>query len=106
MVPLRCHEFDFYAQAVVERGGLRADTTYLGQEISMLNNVIGYKDAQLANDRKIFANNDSIFKEFEVSFKKLSKDYQKIKKKHKRTQQISMVLAITSCVLGIIVLVK
>jgi hypothetical protein len=99
-------QFDFYAQAVIERNGLRYDTLIMGQQMSLYNNVIRYKDGQLDNMNKILINKDSISNTYYNSYMDVAKKYNKLQKKNKRLKQTALVLSVVSCVLGIIIVIK
>lgn len=99
-------EFDFYAQSVIEREGLRGDTAILLKEIYYLNGIIDYNDKKVADYKEIIVNKDFSILEKDDAFDDLSKDYQKSQKKHKRMKQLATTLGIVAGVLGIILVLK
>ena len=98
-------EFDFYAQAVVDRKLLKADTSILSNQIKIQDKVIGnlYKESE--GYLKIIRNKDEIIRIDTIAFNNLAAKYGKQDKKLHRQKQVSLVLAITTCLLGILVLI-
>lgn len=99
-------QFDFYAQAVVEREALKQDTALWSLEALYLSDIISYKDNQINGFEQIVISKDKSIEERDLNYEKLSKEYNKVCKKHKRTKQMAMVLGITTCLLGVILILK
>lgn len=99
-------QFDFYAQSVIEREGLRGDTAILLKEIYYLNDIISYKDNQINSFEQIVLVKNKSIEERDLNYDKLSKEYNKVCKKHKRTKQLATTLGIVAGVLGIILVLK
>jgi hypothetical protein len=99
-------QFDFYAQNVVENKGLKIDTAIMAYQIIALDQVVQYKTSQLINMNKIVTNKDSIINNYIDYSNKVTLLYNKELKKNKRLKTTSLILATTTFLLGILVIIK
>lgn len=99
-------QFDFYAQTLVEKEGLMVDTMILSRQIKLQDKTINNLDRQLSIDMEIMNNKDHIIDTQKKSFDDLSIKYNKQGKKVKRLKVTSLVFAVTTFVLGLLVLIK
>jgi len=105
-VCLTNRQFDFYAQSLVERNGLREDTTLCWNQVRLYSEIIDNMDIQLGNFNDIIINKDIVIDIRNKDFAKLSIDYGKQVKKTKRWQQTALTFMGVSLALIIVVLIK
>lgn len=99
-------QFDFYAQAHVERQGLRTDTALLAEEVRDDDRIISILTKNLEDSELLYTNQKEITAVKEEDIKKLSLDNVKKDKKINRLKQLSLILSGAAVVLTAIVLLK
>lgn len=97
---LKVAEFDFYAQAVVDRKQLRKDTNTFRRIIEAQITIINAKNDQLKGDSIIIESKDEIAKKFKIAFQNEEKSRIKQEKKLKLFKNLSLILGSTAVVLA------
>lgn len=103
---LTYQQFDFYAKSVVERNHLSNDTLIMGKQINEYKNSIRVSDLYSKNLNKTISLKDSIIRKYDLAYKEISDINISLVNKNDRLKKTSLVLAVVSAVLGIIVLLK
>lgn len=99
-------QFDFYAQAVVEREGLRTDTMLLSEAVRDDDRIIFTLSKNIEDSELLYNNQKEIITTKENDIKKLFLDNIKKDKKINRLRQLSLVLSGAAVILIAIVLLK
>ena len=99
-------QFDFYADALVERNGLRSDTAILNKQIIEQDKIINYQSKQIEKHEEISNTQKSLIALKTKENSEIKLDLDRVNKKLHRSKKTVLILGITSAVLGIIILVK
>ncbi|CAK0764742.1 hypothetical protein CCP3SC1AL1_350015 [Gammaproteobacteria bacterium] len=99
-------QFDFYARALVERNGLRQDTSVLNAQLKLQNSLLVNNKIMLGNCSDIITQKDIIIDVKKKDFDKLTIDYTKSQKKLKTYQQTTLIFICTTLLAGIFVVLK
>lgn len=99
-------EFDFFANALVERNGLRVDTAILNRQILIEEQTIGQLQKEVQIDYQLLKNKDNIIDLKTKEAKEVRLNLDHAQKVNRRLKSTSLALAVTSAILGIIVILK
>lgn len=99
-------QFKFYAQAVIEREGLKKDTSTLVLQLKLQEGIIRNIDAQLGNCQDINVQKDNIIDIKDKDFKNLALKFGDQRKKTRFWKQASLTLGAISLVLLSLVIAK
>lgn len=103
---LKYKEFDFYAQALVDRKQLRKDTLNLAGIVRAQDQVIYHKNNRIKGDSIIIKNDKSILDSFKKGLKEETTSRIKAEKKVKIFKNLSLILGSAAVVLlGVLMIV-
>ncbi len=99
-------EFEYYADACIERNSLKIDTAILNAKVIAIAEIVSFKNEQIDDLRQISANKDTIIGRWEQSFDKLEKRCIKAEKRAKIAKKAMFIFMFTTALLSTIVLLK
>lgn len=103
---LTYHEFDFYANALVERNGLAVDTAYLNSLVREGKKHVKQLEGQVKDTKDQVLIKESIANTYKNSFETLSKKHEKQGRKLTFFKRTNLVFIVSTILLGAVVFLK